>query len=93
MAIYAVTYDLMAPKQDYEKLFVILKSFTSYSKEFDSFWLIESKQSASDIRDLIKTTLDEDDKLFVIKVEKSWASTRISDKMVNWLKSENRNWS
>ncbi|PEL71142.1 hypothetical protein CN637_03850 [Bacillus toyonensis] len=89
MAVYAVTYDLMSPGQDYSDLHEKLKSY-AYSKNFESFWIIDTKKSASDIRDELKALIDSNDKLFVIEVEKHWASFNIPDGMVNWLKSDNR---
>ena len=89
MSVYAVTYDLMSPGQDYTKLHEKLKSY-AYSKNFDSFWLIDTQKSASDIRDELKVLVDSNDKLFIIEVKKHWASFNIPQGMVDWLKSENR---
>lgn len=90
LSIYAVTYDLHSPGQDYDKLHEQLKSYSSYSKRFDSFWLIDSTKSASEIRDELIKVVDKNDKLFVIEVKKHWAGRKLADGMVNWLKHDDR---
>lgn len=90
MTVYAVTYDLHNPGQDYQKLHDQLKSYRNYSKRFDSFWLIDATQSAAEIRDDLIKVVDENDKIFVIEVKRHWAGRKLADGMVNWLKNENR---
>lgn len=89
MSVYAVTYDLKAPGQDYKELHAKLKSYT-YSKNLESFWLIDSQKSAADIRDELMELVDSNDILFVIEVKKHWASLKTPKNMVDWLKSDNR---
>lgn len=90
MAVYAVTYDLITPGQDYEKLHEQLRSYRSYSKRFDSFWLIDADKTAAEIRDDLIKVVDENDTLFVIEVKKHWAGRKLAEGMVNWLKNDNR---
>lgn len=90
MAVYAVTYDLHKPGQDYEKLHEQLRSYRNYSKRFESFWLIDASQSASEIRDDLKKVVDENDTVFVVEVKKHWAGLNLADGMVNWLRHDNR---
>lgn len=92
MSVYVVTYDLMSPGQDYSDLHEKLRSF-AYSKNFDSFWLIDTSLSAAQIRDELKSLTDSNDKLFIIEVKKHWASSNIPQGMVDWLKSEKRTFS
>ncbi|MEM5623721.1 hypothetical protein AAHB56_30875 [Bacillus thuringiensis] len=67
MAVYAVTYDLHKPGQDYEKLHDQLKSYQNYSKRFESFWLIDASQSASEIRDDLQRSLTKTIKFLLLK--------------------------
>lgn len=90
MAVYAVTYDLLSPGQDYSELHETLKSLGAYSKRFESFWLIDSSFSAPEIRDKIKLVVDANDKVLVIEVKKHWAGINTADGMINWLKSKKR---
>lgn len=90
MSVYAITYDLHAPQQDYDKLHDSIKSLGAYSKSFDSFWLVDSSLKASEIRDKIKSVVDSDDILLVIEVKKHWASFNLPNGAVEWLKSEKR---
>jgi hypothetical protein len=89
MTVYAVTYDLQAPGQDYSDLHKKLRTY-AYSKNFDSFWLIDTSKTAAEIRDELKVLVDSNDKLLVIEVKNHWASFNIPQGMVDWLKSNNR---
>lgn len=90
MSVYAITYDLHAPQQDYDKLHDSIKSLGAYSKRFDSFWLVDSSLEASEIRDKIKLVVDSNDKILVIEVKKHWASWNLPEGGAEWLKSESR---
>ncbi|MED2985472.1 hypothetical protein P4311_29595 [Bacillus thuringiensis] len=90
MAVYAITYDLISPGQDYSDLHEKIESYGKYSKRFDSFWLIDSDDTAGEIRDNLKTVLDKNDRLLIIEVKNHWASRNLADGMVNWLKNDNR---
>ncbi|MGH1746368.1 MULTISPECIES: hypothetical protein [Enterococcus] len=90
MALYAITYDLHKPIQDYETLHDTIKSLGAYSKRFDSFWLIDTSFSASEIRDKINNVIDSNDVALVIEVRKHWASHNLPKEAVDWLKSDKR---
>ena len=90
MSVYAITYDLHSPGQKYDDVADKIKSYGKYSKRFDSFWLLDSKHSAADIRDGLMTVMDANDILLVIEVKKHWAGKKLADGMVNWLKHSNR---
>lgn len=90
MSVYAITYDLHKPNQDYETLHDTIKSLGVYSKRFDSFWILDTSLSAAEIRDKIKKVIDSNDVLLVIEVRKHWASFNLPQGAVDWLKSDNR---
>ncbi|WP_342432617.1 hypothetical protein [Neobacillus sp. FSL H8-0543] len=90
MAVYAVTYDLLTPGQDYTSLHERLKEYGNYSKRFDSFWLIDTNSTAAEIRDALKVHVDTNDRLLVIEVKSHWASWNIPQGMVDWLKNDSR---
>ncbi|AXG89535.1 hypothetical protein ACPTG9_05870 [Enterococcus faecalis] len=90
MSVYAITYDLKKPNQDYDALNGKIKSLGAYSKRFDSFWLVDSSLSASEIRDNLKTEIDSNDSLFVIQTKEHWASLNLAKGATEWLKSESR---
>lgn len=90
MAVYALTYDLHKPDQDYEDLIQAIKSLGGYSHRFDSFWLVETSSTATEIRDNLQKYLDSNDSLFVIKTIKHWSSWNLAEGGVDWLKSDDR---
>lgn len=68
MPTYLVSYDLYAPKQDYQSLIERIKKFPSHCKVADSTWLIGTSFSSSEkVFDKLIRFLDEDDILFVIE--------------------------
>lgn len=91
MAIYAVTYELHAPDNNYYEFYQELKAFGGYSKRFDSFWLIDTSHSTSDIRNNLTKLIKRSDKLLVIKVQKDWAGYNINKDMVGWLAMHSQN--
>lgn len=65
MNIYIVTYDLLNPGQNYEKLLQKIKSYSSWAKLGGSSYLILTDKNPVQIRDHLKVILDENDKIFV----------------------------
>lgn len=90
MTVFAVTYDLKAPDRDYTKLHDAIKSLGSYSKRFESFWLVDCSLTAGQIRDKLKTVVDANDKILVIQVAKHWATLNVESGMINWLRDSSR---
>lgn len=91
MAIYVVTHELQAPDNNYYEFYQKLKAFGGYSKRFDSFWLIDSPHSTSEIRNDLAKLIKRSDKLLVIRVQKDWAGYNIDKGMVSWLAMHSRN--
>ena len=89
MAIFCVTYDLNSPGQKYSRIYEYLKQFT-HCKDLDSFWLIDTQKSASSIRDALKKLVDNNDQIFVARLEGSWAASKFG--CGSWLKESTRNW-
>lgn len=84
--IYCVSYDLRQPDRNYEDLVTGLKSFGTWWHQSGSVWLIVSSKKASDIREYLKQFIDENDKLFVIRVTNNWAGYGFSHREYNWLR-------
>jgi len=85
MSIYCVSYDLIKEK-DYSELIEKLKSYGAYAHAQGSLWFIKSPKNASELRDELKSFIDEDDKLIVIRVTLPWASSNLSKEVSDWLK-------
>jgi len=84
MSIYIVSYDLVDQK-NYEVLISKIKKYGAWAKPLESFWLVKTSDSASEIRDNLKTVMDNDDKLIVIEAGSTWATKRISGKVTDWI--------
>jgi len=89
MAILLVTYDLNSPGQKYAKVHGYLKSFT-HCKGMESVWLLDTTVSPGHVRDGLKTIVDNNDTIFVVKLNRSWSS--LSYSCGEWLNDGARNW-
>jgi len=88
MKVYCISYDLKKTDCNYAKLTEAIKSFGKWWHQTGSVWLIVSNQDASVIRDYLMQFIDTDDKLFVIRVVKSWAGIGFSKEEYDWIKNK-----
>jgi len=85
MNTYVVSYDLINQK-NYEGLIEEIKSsYGTWAKPLESFWLVKTSSSASQIRDELKKVLDKDDKLIVIEVGSFCATYNVSNEVTAWI--------
>ncbi|MBU0613136.1 hypothetical protein KKB10_03910 [Patescibacteria group bacterium] len=66
--VYAITYDLNKPGQDYPGLYDHIKSLGPWLHPLDSFWLVDVNASANEISEGIKGRVDGSDHFLVIGV-------------------------
>ena len=67
--VYLVTYDLNKEGQRYKDLYELLKKLTYIRDQgLDSVWFISSNLSVQQLTDHIRTVLDNNDRLFVAKL-------------------------
>lgn len=92
MSVYIVTYDLHkdATPFDYERLLKLIKEEGSWACLGSSSYLVESEQSARQLRDHYKEVLVEEDMLYVgiVEAPAAWYgySKEVSDWIINKLK-------
>jgi hypothetical protein len=87
--VFVVAYDLISPNdtsQDYERVISGIKAKFNWCHLEKSVWLVESALNAAEIRETIKPTLYNGDKLFVARLHGNWASWTLGDQRNNWLK-------
>lgn len=86
VAIYSITYDLIKDK-DYEKVIHAIKSISGiWSNPTKSQWLVDTKMSEIDIRKYVQASTDNDDKIFVCKIDMpNWSTCNISNEVIDWL--------
>ncbi|CAH7179119.1 conserved hypothetical protein [Vibrio chagasii] len=85
MAVYSVTYDLNAPRQDYDAVEKALSKYR-HIKVMRTYWLIDTGDTVSNVRDSIGRVMSRNDELLVARLEGSWATKGVSDNVVKWLK-------
>lgn len=88
MKTYMIGYDLHKPVQQYGDLIEEIKDLASaWWHHLDSTWLVNSDQTATQIRDRLKVHLDGDDELLVIRVGSAWASFGLTNNANDWLRN------
>lgn len=86
MTTYMIGYDLLTPGQDYSDLHEAIKKLGSWWHCLDSTWLINSNQTATQIRDSLKPYLDRNDRLLVSTITRDAAWTGFNEGCSDWLK-------
>lgn len=86
MSTFVVTYDLMKQGQNYTCIISKLKSYGTYWHLQGSVWLIETSQSAVQVREYLTPCLDANDKLMVARLEGEAAWSGYDDASGQWMK-------
>lgn len=86
MSVYIVTYDLIKQGQNYACITQKLKSYPTHWHAQGSVWIIETNQTAVQVRDHLSPCLDSNDKLFVAKLTGEAAWTGYAQNISDWLK-------
>lgn len=84
MAVYLITYDLNEPGQKYSELYEQIKSCGAWWHYLDSTWLVDTTLNAIQIRDRMRTAMDNSDSCFVIKLT--------NENYEGWLQKDAWNW-
>ena len=61
-----ISYDLMAPGQNYDAVIEKIKELGNWAKVEYSFWYVNSGFTASQARDYLVPSLDQGDKLYIV---------------------------
>jgi predicted transcriptional regulator len=83
MALFAVTYDLIAEK-DYDSLIDRLNELDTVKVQL-SQWLLSADNTAIEVKNHLAQYVDEDDKLMVIEFSKKPAYTKAIKGTNAWL--------
>lgn len=87
MSVYIVTYDLMKQGQNYTCITNKLKAYPTHWHAQGSVWIIETTQTAVQVRDHLQGCLDQNDKLLVARLEGEAAWCGYNDEIGQWLKN------
>ena len=85
--MYIIVLELNArPADQYPDLERALKALGNWSNRVRGAWFVESRFSASVIRDLLKPHVDPaKDKLFVTRMGQNWAGTGMGPGFQDWM--------
>ncbi len=83
--VLIITYDLSSPGRNYEELLKQIKSYPSWAKLCESSYLITTPKTPVDVRDHLKSYIDNNDKIYVGVVVAPAAWFGMSDSVSNWI--------
>ncbi|WP_298809687.1 hypothetical protein [uncultured Sphingomonas sp.] len=89
MSILLVTYDLKAPGRNYQPVWDYFKQYNR-CKDLESVYLIETDKLPATVRDELGKLIDANDKIFIVKLARSWAARRFG--CGDWLNEPARKW-
>ena len=82
-----ISYDLLKPNKDYQKLHDYIKSFEKWAKPLESLWVVMTGKAYDKVRDELKQHVDENDKLLVVDITgDSAAWFNLPEKVTRWLR-------
>ena len=81
-----ISYDLVAPGQNYDDLIDYLEGYAKHAHPLMSVWLVGANKSTDTVRDEIAALLDKDDKVIVVDTTGKAASWRPAG--LDWLKND-----
>ena len=84
-----ISYDLThASESHYADLIKYIKSYSSWAKPLESFWIVKTTSSAEDVRNAALKHLYAGDKLFAIDVTSDAAAWHnLPDDVSKWLRN------
>ena len=83
--VYAITYDLNRSGQDYSSLFNKIQSLGVAHKPLQNLWFLDSRYSADQIRDELRLTMDQNDFVFVVRLQHGNYSGFLKNSSIEWL--------
>ena len=89
MSVALVTYELKTPGRSYQPVFDYLQTFT-HCKEMEAVWLLDTPKAITEIRDHLRTLIDANDVVLVVRLTAEWASSCFN--CGNWLNKTERGW-
>ncbi|MBL0162085.1 MAG: hypothetical protein IPP82_00165 [Xanthomonadales bacterium] len=87
MKLYQIDYDLRK-KRDYASLYERIRSYGTYCRALESTWIINTHQTAVQIRDHLAAAMDKDDGLLVTLMAGEAAWIGLGSEISNWLKQQ-----
>ena len=83
--VYAITYDLNRPGQNYPALYRTIQGMGQTNHALQNLWLLDTNMSADSVRDALRSVIDPNDFVFVCRVE--IYSAFMPSSSIQWLTS------
>lgn len=85
--MFMITFHLRSQDpQDRTRFEAAVKKLGNWSNRVPGVFLVESKSSASQIRDFLKQHMGQQDTLFVARISTHWAGRNMGDGFPDWMK-------
>lgn len=86
MSVYLIGYDLNTPGKDYDPLIEAIKKIAhGWWHHLDSTWLIKHAGDADDILNTLKSHIDSNDEILVVKLTSDAAWKGFKESGTKWL--------
>lgn len=87
MNTFLVSYILDNSSESYDDISSRLKRYPNWAKLFARVWIIRTSHSSKRVRDELVDTIEGRGRIVVINItDSAWATYRISDDMLGWMK-------
>ncbi len=87
MAVYCVSYN--EQNKDNEPLIQAIQNYGLWWHQAQSTWFIETNQTTRQVLDNLRIFTRTDDKIIVVKVQKSWWASGYTKEEYEWMKNRN----
>jgi hypothetical protein len=85
--IYLITYDLNTEGKDYNALYDKIKSLGQWFHPLESVWFLQSSYSVSQISEQLRTTMDNNDYIFVVEITRQLRQGWLPKTAWEWLRT------
>ncbi|HIE8455886.1 TPA: CRISPR-associated protein Cas2 [Bacillus cereus] len=85
MHSHLITYDLIGPNRDYDKISEKIKTYPRWAHILESVWVIKSDKSTKEIRDELLSSIDNNDRLFVSRLTGQCSWNNLNNELSQWL--------
>lgn len=85
--VYAITYDLRNPGQDYSTLYSAIRQLGQTAHPLQNLWLLGTNYSADQVRDALRGVTDSNDYIFVTRLHRGEYSAWMLETDHNWLET------
>lgn len=85
-SVKIITYDLRGETKDYTGLIAAIKEEHGWWHYLESFWLLNTEKTVSELTDKLKPYLDENDRLFIYDTNTKEYNGWLPQRAYEWLK-------